>query len=81
MDGRASHGEAMSETNGDGHEPLLTRDEVAKELRVSVRTLDRIVADGELLAGRIGGPRRGRVVFRSSDVAAYRHKVFSDAAR
>ena len=71
----------MTEMKRKAHEGLLTRNEVAQELRVSTRTLDRLVAEGTLLAGRIGGPRRGRVVFRREDVAAYVHKVFSNAAR
>ena len=40
-----------------------TKDEAAKYLRVSARTLDRLITERQLRAARIGGPRRGRVVF------------------
>ncbi len=33
---------------------LLVRDEVAAILRVSIRTVDRLIADGELPASRVG---------------------------
>ena len=46
----------------------LTRDEAAKTLRVSTRTLDRIVADGDLVGARIGGRR---LLFRKQDVDGY----------
>jgi excisionase family DNA binding protein len=47
--------------------PMLTKDETAALLAVSIRTLDRIVLAGELPAYRIGGHRR----FRVEDVEAY----------
>jgi excisionase family DNA binding protein len=48
--------------------PLLTRKEVAELLRVSVRTVDRLTADGVLRPVRLRA--RGRVTFRSADVQA-----------
>ena len=57
---------------------LMTRREVADMLRVSLRTLDRIVADGEIVAARVGGRR---LLFRRSNVEAYVDRQFADAAR
>lgn len=47
---------------------LLTRAEAAKVLRVGLRTLDGIVARGDLRPARIGGRK---LVFRAKDVARY----------
>jgi excisionase family DNA binding protein len=44
--------------------PLLETDEVARLLRVSRRTVERLVASGELTALRI----RGRVLYTAEDV-------------
>ena len=43
----------------------LTKKEVADRLRIGVRTLDRIVADGDLIAARVGVRR---LLFRPQDV-------------
>ena len=56
----------------------LTRDEVAKTLRVSTRTLDRIVADGDLVGARIGGRR---LLFRKQDVDGYVRGKLQEAVR
>jgi hypothetical protein len=47
---------------------LLTSDEVMDELRISRRTLDRLLASGQLSAQRIG--ENGGLRFKSGDVAA-----------
>ncbi len=57
---------------------LLTRCEVAKRLRCSVRTLDRIVADGELVAASFRG---GRVLFQLKDVDRFILRTFADGRR
>src|ERR671927_455522 len=46
----------MSEMTTDVHRPLLTIGEVAARLRVSERTVRRLVAKGELVAYRLGPP-------------------------
>jgi excisionase family DNA binding protein len=46
----------------------MTREQVSKRLYVSLRTLDKIIAEGHLVGGRIGGRR---LLFRQSDVDAY----------
>jgi predicted DNA-binding transcriptional regulator AlpA len=46
---------------------LITRPEASAALRVSIRTLDHIVAAGELPIVRIGRGR-GRVFFRRGDI-------------
>jgi predicted DNA-binding transcriptional regulator AlpA len=51
---------------------LLTRPEVAKLLRVSVSTVERMALNGSGPPySRIGGTKRGRVVYRRGDVEAY----------
>lgn len=57
--------------------PYMTREQVAKRLHVSVRTLDKIVAEGGLVGGRIGGRR---LLFRMSDVDAYVLKQIQNGA-
>ena len=47
--------------------PMLTRDDTAAFLAVSLRTLDRLVNSGAIPAYRIGGHRR----FRIEDVESY----------
>lgn len=49
----------------------MTRNEAASYLRVSMRSLDRLVAEKEIPSTRIGGKRRGRVVFDRHDLDAY----------
>ena len=61
-----------------GSVDLLTKGEVCKELRVSLRTLDRLVAEGQLVGAR---PRGGRVLFQRSNVEAYVTRIFAEAAR
>lgn len=56
----------------------LTKREVAERLRIGVRTLDRIVADGDLVAARVGGRR---LLFRPQDVERYVDRQFSKAAQ
>jgi excisionase family DNA binding protein len=52
---------------------VLTRDEVAKILRVSVATVDREIAEGRLPALRIG-PGRRLVRVRRDDLATWLHR-------
>ena len=47
---------------------LLTSDEVLVELRISRRTLDRLLASGQLAAQRVG--ENGGLRFKRGDVAA-----------
>jgi len=49
---------------------LRNRREAAEALRVSPRTLDSALASGKLGCVRIG-QRRGRVLFRQSDLDAF----------
>lgn len=56
----------------------LTRDEVAKTLKVGTRTPDRIVADGDLVGARIGGRR---LLFRRQDVDRYVRRMLQEAVR
>jgi excisionase family DNA binding protein len=60
---------------------LKTRDEAAKYLRVSLRTLDKLTAEKEIIAARIGGPRRGRVVYPQENIDAYITRQLEAAAR
>ena len=55
---------------------LKTRDEAAAYLRVSTRTLDRLIAERKIRAARIGGERRGRVVFDQADLEAFVRRRF-----
>lgn len=50
-----------------GKTPLLTREEAAKRLRISKRTLDDMAAAGEIQPVRI----RGRVLYHSETLEAY----------
>lgn len=52
-------------------EPLLTPHEVAEVLRISVRTLNRVVATGELPFINIPGGLRRTMRFRASDVQGF----------
>ena len=54
-------------------EELLTRPEVAKLLRISVSTLERMALDGSGPAySRLGrGKSKGRCVYRRADVEAF----------
>jgi excisionase family DNA binding protein len=53
------------------HEPiLLDREEAAAALRVSIRTIDKLVADNAIGHVRIG-EGRGRVLFRRVDLEIY----------
>lgn len=47
--------------------PLLTREDTASYLAVSLRTLDRLISGGAIPAYRIGGHRR----FRIQDIDAF----------
>lgn len=59
-----TRGTSMSEkstpTNGSGLEGLLDRHEAAKLLSIGLRTLDRLMADGEIPVVRIGTAARIR---------------------
>ncbi|MCP4641507.1 MAG: helix-turn-helix domain-containing protein [bacterium] len=55
----------------------LTREEAAKHLRISTRTLDRLIAEGEIIGARIGGRR---LLFRPCDLDAYVAKLMRQAA-
>jgi len=54
-------------TEGD----VLTTDEVASLLKVSVRQVQDMAAGAELPAYRIGGKRRGNWRFRRSEIEAW----------
>ena len=56
----------------------MTRLEAAAYLRISARTLDRLVAEGKLLSGRVSARR---ILFRQQDLDDYMHTLFQDAAR
>ena len=60
---------------------LKTRQEAAAYLRVSLRTLDKLTAEKHLIGARIGGPRRGRVIYRQADIDAYVERQLEAAAR
>lgn len=47
---------------------MLTRKEAAAWLRVSLRTLDRLVAAGEVGIVRVGGDQRGRVLISTHEL-------------
>jgi excisionase family DNA binding protein len=59
-------------------EKYLTFDETAEALRISPRTLARIVASGKLLGARVGGRR---LLFRVSDIERYAERSLRKAAR
>lgn len=54
----------------------MTKAEVAETLRVSESTVNRIVASGDIKKASIGG-KRGRCVYRRSDVENYVMKQFT----
>ncbi|MBI2433447.1 MAG: helix-turn-helix domain-containing protein [Candidatus Hydrogenedentes bacterium] len=56
---------------------LLTRQQAAEKLLISLRTLHRLAAEGALVGARMGGHR---VVFREIDVERYIEKQFQKAA-
>ena len=53
------------------HKILLSRDEAARSLGISTKTLDKLVASGEIHARRIGGEVRGRVMFSRSELLRF----------
>lgn len=55
---------------------LLTLDEAADAMRVSVRTVHRLVASGQLRPTRIGR----RTLFRESEIEAYLSAAYRRAA-
>jgi excisionase family DNA binding protein len=55
---------------------LLTLDEAAAALRISVRTVHRLVASGQLRPTKIGR----RTLFRESEVEAYLAAAYRRAA-
>lgn len=57
----------QTEANNSQIEPLLKPQEVADLLRVSPRTLDKLIAMRKLIALRIGGQRR----FTQKSIEAY----------
>lgn len=56
---------------------LMTREEVAERLRISLRSVDRMTARGMLTAARIGGHR---IMYRETDIENYIAKQFRQAA-
>ena len=56
---------------------LLTKEETARYLRVGIRTLDRLIATGDVLGARIGGRR---LVFRKMDIDRYVQRQLQKAA-
>jgi len=68
------HEEPSMETYGMEY---VTTDEAAKTLRVSTRTLNRFVADGDLVGARVGGRR---LLFRKQDVDGYVRGMLQGAA-
>lgn len=49
----------------------LTRDEAADYLRISVRKLDQLAADGNISFAKMGTGKRSRVLYRSEDLDKY----------
>ncbi len=56
----------------------MTKSEAAKHLRVSERTLDRLVAEGKVPSARVS-PRR--VLFRPEDLDKYVHGLLQESVR
>ena len=52
---------------------LLSKSEAAGRLSVSVRTLERLIASGQIRVVRIGQPgsRRPRILVKASEIAAF----------
>ena len=63
--------------------PLLTRDEAAGYLRLSVSKLDTAARNGEIRRVKIGDGPRARVLYRINDLDEYvaKHLVDCDHAR
>lgn len=59
---------------------LLTREEAAKILRISPRTLDKLKARGDIPYSKMGNGIRARVVFQRKDIEDYvqRQRISSD---
>lgn len=55
---------ALAEVSTAKPDKYLTRKEVAEQLRVSLVSIDKAVADGRLHSHRLGG----RILFRESDI-------------
>jgi excisionase family DNA binding protein len=53
------------------HKILLSRDEAARSLGISTKTLDKLVATGKIHARRIGGDVRGRVLFSRQELLRF----------
>jgi excisionase family DNA binding protein len=53
------------------HKILLSRDEAARSPGISTKTLDKLVATGEIHARRIGGDVRGRVLFSRQELLRF----------
>jgi excisionase family DNA binding protein len=56
----------------------LTKKEAAARLRISTRTLDRLIAEGQIVGARIGGRR---LLFREQDIDGYVLRRLQEAAR
>ena len=64
---------------------LLNRTEAAKFLRISLRKLDQLAAEGEIPYSKLGIGKRARVVYRQEDQEEYVERnlvqIRSQAAR
>lgn len=56
----------------------MTKKEAASHLRISPRTLDRLVAEGKILSARVS---RRRILFLREDLDLYVNKLFQESAR
>ncbi len=59
---------------------LLTRREAAAFLRISLRKLDSLAADGSIPFSKIGSSERARVVYDKTDLEAYVRRQRIDVA-
>ena len=50
---------------------LLTRKEAAQCLRISLRKLDALAAEGKLRYSKIGAGKRARVLYREEDLCEF----------
>jgi hypothetical protein len=61
--------------------PLLNRSEAAAKLRVSTRQLFTLTQTGQIAYVRIGGAKRGSVLYREEDIADFVQSRLTVAGR